>query len=196
MLKKKFIIFASALAGILTGLLIFYGCSKQAPTSPYSSVIPGQLNRSKAPSRDVSISNVTYIGDKRFKEFGRLSASESDTLQIPIPSYVNIWYVPAGALSSPETCSVQVIQGTNSNNQPLTRYDFGPEGLKFNQSTFLTHNIAVADSTPVELWWYNPATSAWELVKTGIILDHKIVFPIDHFSTYTVWEGSSSNGSN
>ena len=123
-----------------------------------------------------------------------MTANEDDTLQIPVLYYVNIWYVPAGAVSNPEICSVQVTQGTNSSNQPITRYDFGPEGLEFNQSTYLTHNTAAPNNTPVELWWFNPANSAWELVRLGSIKDGKIVFPIDHFSIYSIWEGSTSNG--
>ncbi len=195
MLNKKVFILACALIGMLTGLLIFYSCTKQAPTAPNSTIPLDQLNRSGPTIHNLNISNVTYIGNKKSKEFGRLSLIEADTLQIPIPSYVDIWYVPAGALSSPETCSVQVTQGTNSNKELLIRYDFGPDGLKFNQSTYLTHNTSAADNTPIELWWFNPVTNAWELMKSGVIINHQISFPIVHFSSYTVWEGSSSNGS-
>lgn len=194
MLNKKVFILACALIGILSGLLIFYSCTKQAPTAPNSTILPDQLNRSRPLSHSLNISNVTYVGDKKSKEFGRLSLGEADTLQIPIPNYINIWYVPAGALSSAETCAVQVTQGTNPNNQPVTRYDFGPDGLKFNLSTYLTHFTPKADSTPVELWWFNSSTATWELAKSGVVINNIVIFPIDHFSSYTVWEGSASNG--
>jgi len=66
-------------------------------------------------------------------------------------------------------------------------YDFGPDGLVFNEDCTLLLDSKLPEGTVLTLFWYNPDTRQWEVDQQGEA-DHKgvVEFEINHFSKYAI----------
>jgi len=179
---------------------VWIGCSQNNPLGPdYKNLPPSPMSAASSKSSadgnseepaqtDLQMTSVTYEGDRTYKLLGFLGG----TLNIPLVDYYCYFYVPPAALETSLILSVQATQGYNRRGEKITNYDFWPDGLIFEKTTYLEYRTPAADGAPVQLWWFNPDKDSWELVGAGKVRNHMCTFSIQHFSNYRTWEGSVS----
>ena len=196
--KQKFWFIAVALLTLLT----IWGCARHNPLGPEyqypglverdnptsAAISPEKQLEGESTETDLNLSRVDYVGPRIYRLLGLLGG----TIVIPCNGYYSYYYVPASALEVNLTISVQATQGCNSRGNRITEYDFWPDGLIFEKTTYLDHRTSAKDGSLAQLWWYNPDNGAWELIKQDKIRNGKCTFSIDHFSKYRVYEGSVS----
>ncbi len=186
---------------ILLTLALISGCAQHNPLGPdYSNPqaqqrpTPGSAASSpeqaegQSSETDLNMTQVEYVGPRIYRLLGILGG----TISIPCKDYLSYFYVPSLALELNLTISVQAIQGRNSQGDLITEYDFWPDGLIFEKTTYLDHRTLAKDGTLAQLWWFDPDKAEWTLIQQGKIRDGKFTFPIEHFSKYRVYEGSVS----
>lgn len=187
---------------ILLTFLLILGCTKNSPLGPdYQNLqpldkpAPGSAASSlpekiegQPSETDLTMAQVDYEGPRVFRLLGILGG----TLTIPLRDYQSYFEVPALALELNISISVQAKQGRNSKGDLITEYDFWPDGLIFEKTTYLDHRTPAKDGTLAQLWWFDPNKSEWILIQQGKVRNGQCTFPIEHFSKYRVYEGSVS----
>jgi hypothetical protein len=198
--NRKLISWPAAL--ILLALTLVLGCAKNSPLGPdyqdpqpLERPAPGNAASSppeqvdgQSSETDLTMTQVDYEGPRVYRLLGILGG----TISIPCKNYLSYYYVPSLALELNLTISVQALQGRNSKGELITEYDFWPDGLIFEKTTYLDHRTTAKDGTLAQLWWFDPDNAKWVLIQQGKVRNGKCTFSIDHFSKYRVYEGSVS----
>ena len=198
-MHKRTQVLASVMSAVLIlSLVLFLGCSKKSPTSPYSSIPgasslavpadnPGSLSTTKDEFKVICQSDFTVV----YATLLDLLKLVNITLTCDSSSLV----FPVGSVPNLVTITGSVEQGLSTSEGLVTRLSFFPGGLVFLKPLELHYRSSSPEGKEVKFYWYNPLTGVWKLEQTGKVKNGKVVFYIRHFSKYKVVDGSTSNGS-
>jgi len=200
-MHKRTILLASTLITVLvSGLLLFSGCGQKTPTSPYSPA-PAPSNSLLNINSSSTISDLLDIDNLLVTFSDALSLTYQNENQLEkeqqltlIPDSVYL-VLPANSVSELVTITCLVVRGLNFKEDIITQLDCGPDGLNFRSSLKLHYRSPKSDGTAIKFYWYDERNKVWKLQQTEKVQNGRVVFDINHFSKYTVVEGSASNGS-
>lgn len=119
------------------------------------------------------------------KSASRVVGILGGTVEVPLLAGPSKLVIPAGAVNSPQSITMNVVQAKVGNCY-FTEYEFGPHGLVFNKPTQLTISLPYANGTMVTLRWLNPQTGQWEVQATRAVGAGKVQFQVYHFSKYGI----------
>lgn len=172
----------SALAlGILLSLMFVFGCSE----------LPNKPNGGEFTIADYEflVANGKSVepANEGPPETSNVTASAGGTVNIPVDRKVTAKFkVPANSVTNNVNITAVVVK-TPVSGKSVLDFTFGPSGLVFSKDATLEIDISAfddADMTYVNWYWYNPATSSWELEEVVPVKNGKVEIPVSHFSRY------------
>ncbi|HTX99791.1 MAG TPA: hypothetical protein VMG09_07205 [Bacteroidota bacterium] len=200
---------AKSLGMMLAGMFFISGCTQDSPVAPTNEQWSTAQMSAPAPSLDVQVSSLTRVvwpvpnqpttdtlsssvcvtpakGGKVRVKWSNYDANHKKTSTVSFTMTI-----PAGAVSSPQTISINVDK-----NSPQISAEFGPSGLVFNTPLLLTVQATGIDMSAfnatdhIDLWYVNSTgwVSAMQYSKFKFdtrkgTLDVKDI-QIPHFSRY------------
>ncbi|MBD3168579.1 MAG: hypothetical protein GF307_03780 [candidate division Zixibacteria bacterium] len=190
--RNKILIQGIVLIAIISAVLLINGCGKQSPLSPTSNNT--DMKQAFGPDNvETQWGRVFSMGSGGLAGISA-DPNSTDTLDTSVLGYESEFIVPAGAVDA----QVQITctpQNYFTQYGMVYVYDFGPDGLTFNQPAILTLDLdALEDYNPtdtdfnrVELRLYDEASRTWQLIEVDTDLSDGVVeFEIDHFSRYGI----------
>ena len=77
---------------------------------------------------------------------------------------------------------------TTVGGRTAVEFEFGPEGLVFNEASELEFDIGElnAKATTAKLYYYDPRACQWILQSESQVVKGVVVFDIYHFSRYAI----------
>lgn len=196
-LKNRILAFALGLVVMVVAMGLFSGCGDQPLAPTGASDDPVVVNNTGKGTDGTAINggSVDPAGVIRDVVRGLLIAVERSTskivgvlggtLGVTLPSGEARFTIPPNALVRLVRIDMDVTQ-LKSQGRFFTCFDFGPDGLVFNQPSLLTLSLPYPEGTSVSLYWLNPATGQWEVQEVKTVRAGKVQFLIHHFSKYGI----------
>ncbi len=171
--KKTLLTKLGLAALILTAsALLLAGCSTDAPLAPSDNGLDALL-RGRLPT-------ASNAGDLK------IGPDRGGVLTIGVDGELSRLIISRGAVESEVTITAEVHNFTTARGT-VRVYDFGPDGLVFLKPVMLVLKADVPRGTVLKLWWFNPATGAWEFQESVAPNRRGVtVFKIHHFSKYAI----------
>lgn len=166
---------------LLASVLVISGCSDN---SPLQSNTPqtDSMNRLIASGMSGGSSEPGTVSDSELIE-----KDAGGVIEIERESYLHLFTVPAGALDYDTEITVESSIERVLGKDMLV-FEFGPDGLVFNESAKLDVDMAELSSKAKwgKLYYFNPSNSKWEHQGSVSVVDGIASFDIDHFSKYAI----------
>ena len=200
----KLLTFAAILAGVAASVLLLAGCS-DSPLAPV--VSRGGSDAIQFVESQYGSDPLAAVNDSTKTRGGPLAAGGSwylasaydtayvdkagGTIYLDFGGPTSTLEIPDDAVcSSGGSCVVMVTAHAaefTTPYGPLFLYDFGPDGLTFTKPCELKVNTGLSPGQIVSLFWLNPSTNVWELLKQVKVLEQgEIKFTVTHFSQYGI----------
>jgi len=116
-----------------------------------------------------------------------ISAEAGGVIPINIDNYRHSFVVEPGGLDSSKVISV-MVQNEIVNGRNAVSFEFGPDGLVFNEASKLEFQMAEinAKARYAKLYYFDPLVQNWVLQAEGSVVRGIVTFEIYHFSKYAI----------
>jgi hypothetical protein len=171
---------------LLATVLTIGGCSDNSVLGPDQNETSGlgrinpftsAIAQSVLPEQSISIVETAMTIDDR----------AGGVIPISVGNYNHSFTVKPGALNSDQTISVKV-QHETVNGKNAVSFEFGPNGLVFNEASKLNFDMAEinARALSAKLYYFDPLVQNWVLQAQGQVVRGHVIFDIYHFSKYAI----------
>ncbi|PJA26142.1 MAG: hypothetical protein CO189_12365 [candidate division Zixibacteria bacterium CG_4_9_14_3_um_filter_46_8] len=180
------------LLAIIIGIVLVNGCGKLSPTGPQ--------NDQAIQKEAFGIEDIEAQWGKTFKggflpNQNQQVGTNEDSILIDCFGYKSIFRLPAGSVRQPTLITIAPSRYLTASGAVYV-FNFGPEGLNFNESTTLGLDISALEAynpnpgvpfPSIKFYWWNTSTSTWDLQESDSdFSDGNADFHIDHFSRYAI----------
>lgn len=164
---------------VLAALLVFSGCSNNAPTEP-------NLPQSAELGKFVPLGNPLESSQSVYDE-ATVEADNGGVIDIERGAYLHQFEVDAGAIDEDTQITVESYLDKIGGKEVVV-FDFGPDGLVFKKAAHLKFEVAElnARALSAKLYYFDKNRSKWIYQGSSAVNDGVAEFPIYHFSKYAI----------
>ncbi len=164
---------------VLAALLVFNGCSNNAPTEPNLPQIT-DLDRLELGGGSLEPAEVEL--DEEL-----ISADDGGIIEIEHCGYSHEFIVEAGAIDDDTRITIKTSK-EEIRGEAVIVFEFGPDGLVFKEAAKLKFQMAELNARAVSahLYFFNPRLNRWTYESSSRISGGFAEFEIHHFSKYAI----------
>jgi hypothetical protein len=164
---------------IIPVFMFIAGCSSDSPFISNSDDQAG-LAKSGLPEQAVNPLDIATAE-------AAISALSGGTIPINMGVFRHKFIVAPMGMNKNATIRI-IATKARINNKPSSVFEFGPDGLVFNERSILDYDMAQinAAAKTANLYYYDPNVNEWILQETKDVENGRIKFSIYHFSKYAI----------